>query len=71
MATYTERLQYVRDAIDEILKGGQAVSYEGRSLSMANLTELRKLEVAYENAAAQEAACKKGRNRIIYVTPST
>lgn len=71
MATYTERLALVRSAIDEILTGAQAVSYEGRSLSMANLAELRKLEIDYQNEATKEIACKTGRNRIVYVTPVT
>lgn len=71
MATYTERLALVRSAIDEILTGAQAVSYEGRSLSMANLSELRKLEIEYQNEATKELACQSGRNRVVYVTPVT
>lgn len=69
MATYTERLVLVRAAIDQILSSGQNVSYQGRSLGMANLSELRKLEKEYEAAAALETAKCKGRSRLIYVTP--
>lgn len=67
MATYTERLELVRNAIDHILTTGQNVSYQGRSLGMANLAELRKLEVAYQIEAQNESG--KARNRIVYVTP--
>lgn len=69
--TYAERLAKVKLAIDDILEGGQNVSYEGRSLGMANLSELRKLEKDYENQAAGELALTPGRNRIIYITPVT
>lgn len=71
MATYADRLQLVRNAIDEILITGQAVSYEGRNLSMANLRDLRDLEKQYQTEAAKEAAAKQGRNRLIYFTPHT
>lgn len=69
MATWAQRLQLVKDAIDEILTTGQNVSYQGRSLGMANLSELRKLELAYTIEATNEAAKCKVRNRIIQVTP--
>jgi hypothetical protein len=71
LPTYAERLVLVKTAIDELLTSGQAVSYEGRSLSMANLSELRKLEIEYENKAAEELAPCAARSRIIYVTPVT
>lgn len=69
MATYTERLKLVQDAIDRVLVSGSSVSYAGRSWTAANLTELRKLEAAYQSMANQEIARCKGRNRITYVTP--
>lgn len=73
MATYTERLQLVRDAIDEILLTGQEVSFEGRSWASADLDKLRALEKEYEqrSAAEQQAAngSAVGRNRIVYVEP--
>ena len=69
MGTYTERLVLVRKAIDEILVSGQSVSYQGRSLTMADLRMLRDLEKDYEAQAANETATCKGRNRITYVTP--
>lgn len=71
MATYKERLVAVRTAIDELVAGGQSVQYQGRSLTMASLETLMKLEEQYSEKAAQEdlAACKRGRSRVIYVTP--
>lgn len=69
--TYTERLELVRTAIDEILSTGQSVSVDGRNFSMADLSELRKLELDYETRAARETATRKGRNRLIYVKPVT
>lgn len=73
MATYTERLAAVRTAIDELVAGGQSVQYQGRSLTMANLDTLMKLEERYAEKAAQEemSACDRGRSRIVYVTPQT
>ena len=70
-SSYTVRLTKVRAAIDEILEGGQNVSYNGRSLGMADLSELQKLEERYESRAAAEQAACGGRTRIIYVTPVT
>ena len=69
MATYTQQLENVRKTIKSILETGQSVSYQGRSLTHANITELRKLEKEYEALAANENAAKPGRNRIVYVTP--
>lgn len=71
MATYKERLVAVRTAIDELVAGGQSVSYNGRSLTMASLEQLVKLEELYAGKAAQEdlPECQRGRNRVIYVTP--
>lgn len=68
MATYTERLQLVRDAIDEILLTGQEVTFEGRSFRAAELDSLRSLEKEYEQRVRQE---QNGavRNRIMYVEP--
>jgi hypothetical protein len=67
--SYTQRLKKVRAAINEILDGVQSTSYEGRSMTMANLSELRQVEIAYEAQAAQESAVCPGRNRISYFTP--
>lgn len=69
--TYAERLVKVRAAIDALVVSGQSVSYEGRSLTMANLSELRKLEIEYENKAAQELANCPARSRTYYPTPVT
>lgn len=70
--TYAERLTLVRNAIDDILIAGQSVSLDGRNWTMADLSELRKLELEYQTEAAKEAAAtagKKGRNRLVYITP--
>lgn len=69
MGVYTDQLALVRSAIREVLTSGQSVSYQGRSLTMTDLKTLRDLEKDYEAKAAQETACVKGRNRVIYVTP--
>lgn len=71
--SYTDRLVAVRTAIDELVAGGQSVTYQGRSISMANLDSLMKLEEKYSNLAAQEGLsdCNKGRSRVVYVTPVT
>jgi hypothetical protein len=70
MPTYAERLVKVRAAIDALLETGQGVSYEGRSLQMADLESLRKLEEIYLAKALVEASeCPPGRNRIFYVAP--
>lgn len=73
MATWAERLESVRTAIDELVAGGQSVSYQGRSLTMASLESLMKLEEKYSEKAAQEnlPTQQRGRNRIIYVTPES
>jgi hypothetical protein len=71
MATYTQRLEAVRTAIDELVAGGQQVQYNGRAITMASLETLMKLEESYAAKAAQEGLpdSQKGRNRLIYVTP--
>lgn len=69
MGVYADQLALVRSAITEILTSGQSVSYQGRSLSMADLKTLRELEKDYEEKAAQEVASSKGRSRLTYVTP--
>lgn len=73
MATYAERLVSVRTAIDELVAGGQSVSYQGRTLTMASLESLMKLEEKYAEKAAQEGlpSSQRGRNRVIYVTPES
>jgi hypothetical protein len=67
--TKTQLLSAVREAILEILQTGQAVTKEGRVLTMADLQTLRNLEKDYEAEVAAESATKSGRNRLIYVTP--
>lgn len=69
--TYAERLANVVAAIHEILVTGQSVSYQGRSLSMADLDSLRKLEKEYEAEAANELATCAGRSRVYNIAPMT
>lgn len=69
--SYTQRLVKVRAAINEVLDGVQSTSYEGRSMTMANLSELRQLEIAYTQEAEKERAACQGRNRISYFVPVT
>lgn len=72
--TYAQRLQLVRDAIDDIVTSGQGMSEDGRDLRMADLNMLRELEKDYERRADEEAAkaanACRGRNRAIYVEQS-
>jgi hypothetical protein len=68
-ATYAERLQLVRNAIDEILLDGQSNQFDGRMKTRADLDGLRELEKEYESRAGQEAVGGRRRSRVIYVTP--
>jgi hypothetical protein len=65
MATATERLAKVRAAIDEILDTGQAVSADGRALTMASLRDLREMEKDLK----AEIAASATRARVRYVRP--
>jgi riboflavin synthase alpha subunit len=65
--TNQELLEATRTAILEIVQTGQSISADGRSLTMANLSELRKLEAELKVEVA--AAAKAGRNRLLYVRP--
>lgn len=75
MGIYVDRLKKIRAAIDEILDTGQSVSYSGsgssRTLTSADLKELRDFEAATIPLAEQETAdkCKTGRSRVSYVVP--
>lgn len=69
MATYAQRLQIVRDAIDKIVAGAQSVQYADRRMAKADLGELRRLEQYYESKVAQQARAAGGRSRITYVVP--
>lgn len=73
MGVYVDQLAAVRKAIAAVLASGQNVSYQGRSLGMADLKTLRDLEREYEALAAgemqEEAGAPRGRSRIINVTP--
>lgn len=71
MGIYAEQLALVRTAIKAVLESGQSVSYKGRSWTMTDLSTLRKMEIDYAQLAAQELNPKRGRNRLIYVTPTT
>ncbi|HEX7050358.1 MAG TPA: hypothetical protein VF188_09170 [Longimicrobiales bacterium] len=67
MATYAERLEKVRAAIDAVLEGGQDVTYGGKRVTFADLNRLRQLERDYEREAAREA--RGGGVRVRYGTP--
>lgn len=74
MGYYRNQLPNIRTAIEELVSTGQSTSYGGRSLTMANLTELRNLLADYEARAALEPpdanpTLKQGRNRISYIVP--
>jgi hypothetical protein len=74
MGLWIERLDKVRNAIDEILLNGQSVALGGRTLQMADLEGLRNLEKEYEQRASHELQTDSGarpaRSRVIYVTPT-
>lgn len=59
--TDAELLAYTRAAIAQVTMHGQAYSYDGRSLTRADLADLRKQEAHYEakvNAAAGSSRSK-------------
>ncbi len=68
--TTAELLTLVRTAIAELLQTGQSVAYQGRSLTMANLGELRAAERDYAARLRRETAAAAGKaNKVrpIYV----
>jgi hypothetical protein len=69
MATTQERLDEVRAAISSVLTTGQAISGEGRSMTAANLGQLRELEKSLMQQLASEKGAASKRRRITYVVP--
>lgn len=67
MPTNSELLQSTKLAIQEILDTGQSVTGDGRSLSHANLAELRQTVDWLEGRIA--ATHRRGRSRVIQVNP--
>lgn len=66
---WSARRDAVWKAIEDILLGGQDVSYEGRRVSMADLDGLRKLHAECESRLAGTLDPHAGRNRITYIVP--
>jgi len=69
MGFYTEARDLARAAIKQLLSTGQSVSYAGRSLTMADLGELQRIEAEYSQKADCENGLVSGRGRVINVTP--
>lgn len=69
MATYTERLILIQNAIDAILSGAQEVWYLNRRVRFADLAELRQLEIEYRSLSAIETKRASKRSNITYVIP--
>jgi hypothetical protein len=58
-----------RQAIATLMTSGQSVSYQGRSLTMANLAQLQAAELYYKNLMDQDLMARPARNRLVYVYP--
>lgn len=69
MPTNTQMLELVREAIAKVVSGAQNVRYADRSVTRADLGELRRLEQYYSSKVAAEARAASGRSRITYVVP--
>lgn len=65
MATNAEQLAEVQAAISAILAGGQSVRVGDRSVTMADLGELR----AMQNELQAKVAAGTGRSKIYYALP--
>lgn len=68
MTEAEQRLAEVRASIKQILESGQSIRKGDREVKRAELASLRILEEQYSKQAAREAAAKRGRNRISYVS---
>lgn len=68
MTEAEQRLAEVRASIKQILESGQSIRKGDREVKRAELASLRILEDQYSKQAAREAASKRGRNRISYVS---
>jgi hypothetical protein len=67
--TNAEMWQLTRATIAALMTSGQTVSYQGRSLTMANLGELRKAETDYKALMDLDLAARPGRSRVAYIIP--
>jgi len=65
--SYAGRLALVRAAIEAVLAGGQDVTFDGKRVTEADLSQLDKLEQRYEKKAAREA--RGGGMRMRYGRP--
>jgi uncharacterized protein involved in exopolysaccharide biosynthesis len=68
MTEAEKRLAEVRAAISQILENGQSVRKGDREVRRAELNSLRILEEQYSTQVARDAAAKRGRNRITYMS---
>lgn len=66
MVTYAEQLDSVQAAIATIESGGQAVGFDGRTLSRADLATLYKREKWLRTRVARQA---RGGARVMRVVP--
>lgn len=69
MATNQEMLTAVQTAILTIVTSGQSYAILGRSMTRANLTELRDLEQHYQSLVTREQSGRTGA-RVRYVEPN-
>lgn len=67
--TYTEELALVDAAIASLLGSGQQVSYQGRTLTMADYETLNKRRDVLKKLVDGESGNRKFRNGVIGVTP--
>lgn len=68
MTEAEKRLAEVRASISQILESGQSIRKGDREVRRAELASLRILEEQYSKQVARDAAAKRGRNRISYVS---
>ena len=64
MTTAQQRLDSVREQIDEVLRKGQRLRKGDREIQRAELASLRMLEEQYAKRARQEQAAHSGRSRV-------
>lgn len=66
--TYAAKLALVEAAIEAVLTGGQDVTFDGKRVTEADLSQLQKLEAYYQGKAAREANGGAG-IRVRYAVP--
>jgi hypothetical protein len=68
---WSARRDAVWTAIEDVILGGQDVTYEGRRVTLADLDALKKLHAECEQRLASTLDPHAGRNRISYITPQS